>query len=81
MFLERNGYRIVRFWNNGATENLDSVLQTIDSALRRGPHPDPLPQAGEGVGRAAAKQRLDTSARAADPRPCRGGLRAAARPR
>lgn len=32
-FLEREGYRVLRFWNNDVMGNMDSVLQTIEAAL------------------------------------------------
>lgn len=44
-FLESQGYRVLRFWNNDVLQNTDGVLQMI--ALALGPHPDPLPK-GEG---------------------------------
>jgi very-short-patch-repair endonuclease len=44
--LRRNGWRILRFWNNDILQNRAGVLETIASALS--PHPDPPPQAGEG---------------------------------
>src|SRR4051794_29683074 len=28
-FLERSGYRVIRFWNNEVTDNLDGVLHRI----------------------------------------------------
>jgi very-short-patch-repair endonuclease len=31
-WLESQGYRVLRFWNNEVFENLDGVLQTISSA-------------------------------------------------
>ena len=34
--LNARGYRILRFWNNEVTTNIDGVLETIYSAL--GPH-------------------------------------------
>ena len=37
-FLERNGWRILRFWNNEIMENRDGVLQRIMEGL--GPDPD-----------------------------------------
>lgn len=46
-YLESQGYRVLRFWNNDVLGNLDGVLQVIIAALV--PHPDPLP-AGEGEG-------------------------------
>jgi hypothetical protein len=47
-WLRAQGYVVLRFWNNDVLGNLDGVLQTIAGALRC-PHPNPLPQAGEGV--------------------------------
>lgn len=48
-YLEAQGYRVLRFWNNDVSGNLDGVLQVIGAALF--PHPSPLP-VGEGAGRA-----------------------------
>ena len=31
--LEREGYRVIRIWNNELTENLDGVLEAIRAAL------------------------------------------------
>ena len=47
-WLQGEGYRVLRFWNNEVLENMDGVLATIVEALkdRTPPHPDPLP-AGE----------------------------------
>jgi very-short-patch-repair endonuclease len=42
--LQRMGYRVLRFWNNEALKNLDSVLEVILEALASpAPHPSPLP--------------------------------------
>jgi very-short-patch-repair endonuclease len=49
-FLEAEGHRVLRFWNNDVLQNSDGVLQVIAMAL--GPHPDPLPE-GEGERRFA----------------------------
>jgi very-short-patch-repair endonuclease len=32
-FLEARGYRVLRFWNNEVTENLDGVLERIAATL------------------------------------------------
>jgi very-short-patch-repair endonuclease len=40
-FLEGEGYKVIRFWNNDVLRNLDGVLQTIAAAL-------PSPLVGEG---------------------------------
>ena len=43
--LEDLGFRVLRFWNNEATENLGGGLLRIDRALSEAPdpHPNPLP--------------------------------------
>lgn len=47
-WLESQGYRVIRFWNNEVLTNLEGVLLAIIAALRTHPHPGPVPQAGEG---------------------------------
>ena len=32
-FLEENGYRVLRFWNNEVNNNLDGVLLKIEESL------------------------------------------------
>ena len=34
--IEAQGYRVIRFWNNELTENLDGVLETILAVARGG---------------------------------------------
>ena len=45
--LEREGYRVLRFWDNDVFQNLEGVLQRIvealDPHLGTTPHPNPLP--------------------------------------
>ena len=38
-FLESQGFRIIRFWNNEVLENLEGVLVRIEEALSAPPHP------------------------------------------
>jgi very-short-patch-repair endonuclease len=45
--LQRQGWRLLRFWNNDILTNGDGVLQSIADALGD-PHPNPPPLAGEG---------------------------------
>ncbi len=46
-WLEGEGYRVLRFWNNEVSENLEGVVQVISAALRAAaPHPNPPPQGG-----------------------------------
>ena len=44
-YLESNGYRVVRFWNNDVTENLEGVLSVLLTAVEQAspPTPDPSP--------------------------------------
>jgi very-short-patch-repair endonuclease len=50
-WLELHGWRVLRFWNNDVHDNLAGVLERVLEALESvgpSPHPNPLPQAGEG---------------------------------
>ncbi len=38
-YLETQGYRVMRFWNNDMLANTDGVLTLILTALREDPHP------------------------------------------
>ena len=40
-WLEAEGYRVIRFWNNDIVENLDGVLDTIHAALHGSREVDP----------------------------------------
>jgi Uncharacterized protein conserved in bacteria len=43
-YLQAMGYRVLRFWNNDALVNIESVLEVILEALASPtPHPSPLP--------------------------------------
>jgi very-short-patch-repair endonuclease len=58
-YLKRNGYRVLRFWNNDVLENIDGVLTAIMQELDATPMPptpDPSPplRAGRGGGRAGS---------------------------
>jgi very-short-patch-repair endonuclease len=46
-FLESEGYRVLRFWNNEVLSNIDGVLEVIQSAILATPTPTP-PHKGEG---------------------------------
>ena len=51
-YLNRLGWKVLRFWNNEILQNTDGVLEVILGACeerREGkPSPNPLPHAGEG---------------------------------
>jgi adenine-specific DNA-methyltransferase len=38
-FLESQGFRILRFWNNDVLQNLDGVWMEIEATLTSPPHP------------------------------------------
>jgi very-short-patch-repair endonuclease len=46
-YLQRAGYRVMRFWNNELHKNPEGVLLSIRDALSACPPPSPLP-GGEG---------------------------------
>ena len=53
-FLQAQGYRVLRFWDNEALRNTDGVLERIVQTLspsHTSPSPRPSPQRGEGEGR------------------------------
>ena len=43
VYLESQGFRVARFWNNEVLSNIEGVLEAIGSELIP-PHPGPLPQ-------------------------------------
>ncbi|MGY3040271.1 very-short-patch-repair endonuclease [Rhodanobacter sp. TND4EL1] len=44
-YLEAKGYCVLRFWNNEALMNIESVLEVIlEAATKAAPHPNPLPK-------------------------------------
>ena len=43
-WLETEGYRVLRFWNNEVTTETEAVLEAIDHALRSGPGAHPTPR-------------------------------------
>jgi very-short-patch-repair endonuclease len=57
-WLESRGWRVIRFWNNDVSENIEGVLQVIAGACGidvDDPRPGPLPR-GEGEGAVSAKR-------------------------
>jgi very-short-patch-repair endonuclease len=49
-WLERQGFRVLRFWNDDVLSNTEGVLIVIQQhlAAERAPLPDPPPQGGRG---------------------------------
>lgn len=65
-YLERAGYRVLRFWNHEIRANLDGVVETVLAALEERPSaPDPSPPQAGGGGPASANAFSGT-----DPHPC-----------
>ncbi len=48
-WLQSQGFRVLRFWNNEVTERKDDVLESIIRALREYPSPQPLSHKGRGA--------------------------------
>ena len=46
-WLRTERYKVLRFWDNQVFSDIEGVLENIRDALMT-PHPDPLPQGGEG---------------------------------
>lgn len=47
-YLRKQGFAVVRFWNNDVLSNIEGVMHEILRALRvEYPHPNPSPQGGE----------------------------------
>jgi len=68
-WLESEGFRVIRFWNNDLTQNMDGVLETVYAALygSRDAEPEPLKHRRQ-------RRRHPTPARfARRPSPSRGG--------
>jgi very-short-patch-repair endonuclease len=42
-WLEAEGYRVLRFWNNDLTGNMDGVLEAIYAAVHGSPSAEPAP--------------------------------------
>ena len=42
-YLEGQGYRVIRFWNNDVMMNLEGMLTNLSEALASIPSPNPLP--------------------------------------
>lgn len=63
-FLNNEGFRVVRFWNNEVLSNLEGVLIKIKECLDDNtPHPNPLPQGARefetGISLSQGKKSLD----------------------
>ena len=48
-YLQGQGFRVLRIWNNDLFQNEEGVTETILSALQQPPLPNPSPARGEGL--------------------------------
>ena len=68
-WLESEGYRVIRFWNNDLTRNMDGVLETVYAALYGSRDAEPF-----ALKHKRRQRRHPTPARdARRPSPSRGG--------
>ncbi len=71
-WLEKEGYRVLRFWNNEITRNIDAAMETIYAAIHGSLSAEPMPLKHERRRRRPSD--LPTPSRSARrPSPCRGG--------
>jgi len=49
LWLNAQGFRVVRFWNHEILTNIEGVMESIRQHCLAAPLPGPLPQRGEGV--------------------------------
>jgi len=49
-FLQQQGWRVLRFWNNDVMGNLEGVVAKVVNALTATPPSQPSPYEGEGAG-------------------------------
>jgi very-short-patch-repair endonuclease len=48
-FLESEGFKVIRIWDNEALANIEGTLEYIRRQLQKSPSPRPSPLEGEGV--------------------------------
>jgi very-short-patch-repair endonuclease len=72
-WLEKEGYRVLRFWNNDITKNIDGVMEAVYAALHGSLSGEPV-RLKHQRRRHRGPSHLPTPARdARRPSPCRGG--------
>ena len=67
-FLQREGYRVMRFWNRDVAENLEGVFTAIEDALVK----SPSPLVGEGGPKDRMRGEPSSSSPSPQPSPTRG---------
>ena len=76
-FIELEGYRVFRFWNNEVLGNIDGVLEMIQTLYASRPPPLPLPTRGRGKSDAhnSCPTSCSNCSPRKSPRACRRGRR------
>ncbi|HYM35290.1 MAG TPA: DUF559 domain-containing protein, partial [Steroidobacteraceae bacterium] len=53
IWLNAEGYRVLRFWNNDVLSNIEAVMEAVMKSLTPSPHPSPVQ--GEGADKDAKR--------------------------
>ncbi len=72
-WLEKEGYRVLRFWNNDITSNMDAVMEAIYAATYGSSSAPPSPLKHRRHRRGGLAHRPTPARDARRPSPCRGG--------
>jgi hypothetical protein len=56
LFLKKDGYQVLRFWNHEMLQNITPVLEKIFEAKQSAPHPTLSPHAGRGKNEGTLRQ-------------------------
>jgi very-short-patch-repair endonuclease len=72
-WLAKEGYRVLRFWNNDITRNMVGVMETIYAALYGSSAAPPVPLKHQRRRRVATSDFPTLARGARRPSPCRGG--------
>jgi very-short-patch-repair endonuclease len=60
-FLEKRGFKVIRFWDHEVLQSLEAVLESIRTHLIKSPSPQPSPSRGEGGKMTRRKRLVDSS--------------------
>jgi len=72
-WLAKEGYRVLRFWNNDITKNIDGVMEAVYAALHGSLSAEPVPLKHRRRGRRGPPHFPTPARDARRPSPCRGG--------
>jgi very-short-patch-repair endonuclease len=72
-WLEKEGYRVIRFWNNDINKHMEGVMETIYAAIHGSLSAEPMPLKHARRRRVRPVDLPTPSRFARRPSPCRGG--------